>query len=62
MNEGATIASTNSFAISSAAAASTSRLIPITPPKADTGSASSARLYASSTVAPVAAPHTRNEH
>ena len=43
VNDGATIASTNSFAISSAAAASTSRLIPITPPKADTGSASSAR-------------------
>ena len=38
------MASTKSLAISSAAAASTSRLMPMTPPKAETGSAARARL------------------
>ena len=38
------MASTKSLAISSAAAPSTSRLMPMTPPKAETGSAARARL------------------
>ena len=43
-NDGAAITSRNNFAISSAAAASTGRFTPMTPPKAETGSHSSARL------------------
>ena len=56
VNAGAAMASTKTFTISSAASASTSRLMPMTPPNAETGSQASAFWYASSTVAPVAAP------
>jgi hypothetical protein len=39
---GAAMASTKSLAISAAASASTARLMPITPPKAETGSQANA--------------------
>ena len=49
--------STNSFATSSAVAASTSRLKASTPPNAETGSHASAFRYASRKVVCSAAPH-----
>src|SRR5471032_1485693 len=55
-NDGAISTSTNSLASSVAAAAPTSVLKAMMPPKADVGSVCSARLYASAASAPSATP------